>query len=143
MFYQRKGQNDANEWNFNDDTCNKYYTCTISQFTALANISVLIYTFSADELDSFINEIANSGKCECSQCSGQDGFNISVALIPSINSVGYVWIYRKLTSLTSNENFICQSLSIITPIILYTYYLLELISFHLLSIIENTAILQM
>ncbi|XP_071126041.1 uncharacterized protein [Mytilus edulis] len=43
----------------------------------------------ADELDSFINEIANSGKCECSQCSGQDGFNISVALVPVINSVGF------------------------------------------------------
>lgn len=45
----------------------------------------------ADELDSFINEIANSGKsgkCQCSQCSGQDGFNISVALVPSINSAG-------------------------------------------------------
>lgn len=96
----------------------------------------MIYTFSADELDSFINEIAKSGKCECSQCSGQDGFNISVALIPSINSVGYVWIYRKLTSLTSNENFIYQSLSIITPIMYNTVYLL-FVRIDIVSFIEH------
>lgn len=35
----------------------------------------------ADILDSKIVEIASSGKCGCSECNKDDGFNISVALI--------------------------------------------------------------
>lgn len=73
-----------------NDTYKMYNMYNIPIYRFGQCLCIHIYFFSADELDSFINEIANSGKCECSQCSGQDGFNISVALVPVINSVGYV-----------------------------------------------------
>ncbi|CAC5367558.1 unnamed protein product [Mytilus coruscus] len=40
----------------------------------------------ADELDSIIETVAESGKCSCKNCTSTDGYNIAVALVPSIKA---------------------------------------------------------
>ncbi|CAC5367620.1 unnamed protein product [Mytilus coruscus] len=43
---------------------------------------------SGDELDELIERVSRSGKCSCSECSYPDGYNIAVALVPSMSYFG-------------------------------------------------------
>ncbi|XP_071144041.1 uncharacterized protein [Mytilus edulis] len=43
---------------------------------------------SGDELDELIERVSRSGTCSCSECSYPDGYNIAVALVPSMSYFG-------------------------------------------------------
>ncbi|VDI11430.1 Hypothetical predicted protein [Mytilus galloprovincialis] len=43
---------------------------------------------AGDELDELIERVSRSGKCSCSQCSYPDGYNIAVAIVPSMSYSG-------------------------------------------------------
>ncbi|VDI11431.1 Hypothetical predicted protein, partial [Mytilus galloprovincialis] len=43
---------------------------------------------SGDELDELMGKVSRSGTCSCSECSYPDGYNIAVALVPSMSYFG-------------------------------------------------------
>lgn len=59
--------------------CKKSWICDPSH---------ILSTSAGDELDELIERVSRSGKCSCSNCSYPDGYNIAVAMVPSMSYSG-------------------------------------------------------
>ncbi|CAG2186565.1 unnamed protein product [Mytilus edulis] len=63
----------------NIDLCGRH--CKTSW---ICDPNAVLSSQQADELDSIVNTVAESGKCSCQNCTSTDGYNISIALVSSL-----------------------------------------------------------